>query len=107
MTIYSKLELIRENRGAVAVALLDPDSKNDSLLPQMVELINRSDFDVIFIGGSLISDNAFESRVEIVRQNTDLPIIIFPGSSSQISNNADAILFNNLKLIIEIYKNQI
>ena len=29
MTIYCKLELIREKRGTVAIALLDPDTKND------------------------------------------------------------------------------
>ena len=96
MNIYKLLEETRLKRGAVAVALLDPDIKNDNVLMEMVQLINASDFDAIFIGGSLISDNEFESRINIVRQNTDLPIIIFPGSSNQISKNADAILFLSL-----------
>ena len=96
MTIYSKLELIRTKRGAVAIALLDPDTKNDNGLKKMVKLVNDSDFDAIFIGGSLISDNKFESRIKIVKQNTDLPIIIFPGSSNQLSQYADAVLFLSL-----------
>ena len=96
MTIYSKLELIRTKRGAVAIALLDPDTKNDNGLNKMVQLVNDSDFDAIFIGGSLISDNEFESRIKFVKQNTDLPIIIFPGSYNQISQYADAILFLSL-----------
>ena len=91
-----KLEEIRTERGAVAIALLDPDSKNDNGLKKMVKLVNDSDFDAIFIGGSLISDNEFESRIKIVKQNTDLPIIIFPGSSNQLSQHADAVLFLSL-----------
>ena len=96
MKIYSKLELIRLKRGAVAIALLDPDVKNDDGLKKMVQLVNDSDFDAIFVGGSLISDNEFESRIKTVKDNTDLPIIIFPGSSDQLSQYADALLFLSL-----------
>jgi len=94
--IYSQLESIRVERGAVAIALIDPDIKNDNGLIKMVKLVNDSDFDAIFIGGSLISDNEFESRIQAVKQNTDLPIIIFPGSSNQLSQYADAVLFLSL-----------
>ena len=96
MKIYSKLELIRLKRGAVAIALIDPDAKNDDGLKKIVQLVNDSDFDAIFVGGSLISDNEFESRIKTVKDNTDLPIIIFPGSSNQLSRYADAILFLSL-----------
>ena len=53
-------------------------------------------FDAIFIGGSFISDNKFESRVAYIKNNTELPVIIFPGSSSQLSIHADAVLFLSL-----------
>ena len=96
MKIYSKLESIRIKRGAVAIALIDPDTKNDDGLKKMVQLVNDSDFDAIFVGGSLISDNEFESRIKTVKDNTDLPIIIFPGSSNQLSQYADALLFLSL-----------
>ena len=96
MKTYLKLEEIRQKRGAVAVALLDPDNKNDYVLQQILQLVNESDFDVIFVGGSLISDNKFESRVEYVKSNTELPVIIFPGSSNQLSRFADAVLFLSL-----------
>ena len=96
LSTFSKLEKIRVVRGAAAIALLDPDKKNDNGLLNMLQLVNESDFDAIFIGGSLISDNEFESRVEEVTKNTDLPVIIFPGSSSQLSQHADAVLFLSL-----------
>ena len=96
MKIFNTLEAIRKLRGAVAIALIDPDRKNDIILLEMLGLVNESDFDAVFVGGSLISDNDFESRVTTIKQNTDLPIIIFPGSSNQLSRQADAILFLSL-----------
>ena len=96
ISIFEKLEAVREKRGAVAVALLDPDKKNDNDLLKMVQLVNDSDFDVVFVGGSLISDNEFESRIKAISENTDLPVIIFPGSSNQLSTHADGVLFLSL-----------
>ena len=49
---FERLEAVMEKRGAVAVALLDPDKKNDNDLLKMVQLVNDSDFDVLFVGGS-------------------------------------------------------
>ena len=60
------------------------------------ENINNSGFDAILVGGSLIQDNNFDKRIESIKNNTDLPVIIFPGSSKQISGKADAILFLSL-----------
>jgi len=96
MSTFLKLEKIRNSRGAVAIALLDPDVKNNSELNNMVQIVNEADFDAIFIGGSFISDNEFETRIRDVAKNTDLPIIIFPGSSNQISKYAHAVLFLSL-----------
>ena len=45
MTTFLKLEQIRTERGAVAIALLDPDIKNDNVLLNMLQLVNESDFD--------------------------------------------------------------
>ena len=96
MRLFEQLENIRRERGAVAVALIDPDTKNDEILLSMINLINECDFDIIFVGGSLISDNEFDRRVEFIKHNTNLPLVIFPGSSNQLSAHADAILFLSL-----------
>ena len=96
MTILNQLERNRQNRGGSAVALIDPDTKYDNKILSMINLINESDFDIIFVGGSLISDNGFNKRLELIKKHTNLPVIIFPGSSRQLSNHADAILFLSL-----------
>ena len=96
MSLFETLEYIRHDRGAVAVALIDPDTKNDEILLSMINLINECDFDIIFVGGSLISDNEFDRRLEFIKHNINIPLIIFPGSSNQLSAHADAILYLSL-----------
>jgi len=96
MTIFSKIENIRESRGCAAFALIAPDSKNDIDLIKMVNLINSCDFDAILVGGSLIMDHHFEERINTISNNTELPVIIFPGSSRQLSAAADAVLYLSL-----------
>ena len=94
--LYKKLEQIRSKRGGVAIALIDPDKKNDLILNKMLELINKADFDVIFVGGSKISDDKFNYRIKKIKNKTSKPVIIFPGSSKQISKFADGILYISL-----------
>jgi hypothetical protein len=44
LNTFLKLEKIRAERGAVAIALLDPDIKNDNALLDMLQLVNESNF---------------------------------------------------------------
>ena len=96
MTTFSQLEKILSTKRCGAFALIDPDIKNDGNLADTVEKINQSGFDAILVGGSLILDNNFDNRIDFIKKNTQLPVIIFPGSSKQLSGKADAILFLSL-----------
>ena len=95
-SIYNKLNQLNKMQKSSAIALIDPDVKNDNTLAEIVDKINFSGFDAIFVGGSIIMDHLFESRLKFIKENTDLPVILFPGSSTQVSNKADAILFLSL-----------
>lgn len=77
-------------------ALIDPDKKNDKILIDLIKAIDRSDFVAVLVGGSSIEDESFQKRLNIIKNNTIKPIVLFPGSSNQISNHADAILFTSL-----------
>ncbi len=96
MTTFERLEEKRSARGACALALLDPDIKNDGRLQEMVHTVTAADFDGILVGGSLIMDERFEARLGLIKSLTDLPLVIFPGSSRQLSRVADAVLFLSL-----------
>lgn len=78
------------------LALIDPDKKNDEILFELVKSIDRSNFSAILVGGSTINDNSFDLRLQTIKNNTSKPIILFPGSSNQVSKYADGILFTSL-----------
>jgi len=94
--IFKKIQTIKEQRGAVSFALIDPDKKNNNFIEQYIEKVNMSDFDVILVGGSLIIDNFYEERISLIKSHTDKPIILFPGSSMQITDKVDAMLYISL-----------
>ena len=78
------------------LALIDPDSKNDQILDQIILTVNNNNFLAVLVGGSSISDDKYHLRLQKMKNDINKPIILFPGSSNQISQFADAILFTSL-----------
>jgi phosphoglycerol geranylgeranyltransferase len=81
---------------AIAV-LIDPEKADNG--ENLLELLKKAEFagvDYLFIGGSTVSRNEFTLTVDFIKQHSKLPLIIFPGSSQQISTNADGLLYLSL-----------
>lgn len=96
MKVFKKLTRIAEEKGGGYFVLIDPDTrKNDELKEFIKEICNRG-VDAILVGGSLIIDGDFQSSLNLVKEASTVPIIIFPGSLQQLSPNADAILYISL-----------
>ena len=94
--IYSQiLEAKAKNHKLLAV-LLDPDKIIWSKIDYLIERINRSPATHVFIGGSHVESNSTDELILKIKQNCLLPIVLFPGNPSQISKEADGILFLSL-----------
>ena len=93
MKIYNQLIDTITEKGAAYLVLLDPDKLPENKLPDFLSHCEKSGVDGFLIGGSLMVNGDFDSFIEKVKVNTNLPLIIFPGSISQVSSFADAILF--------------
>ncbi len=89
-------QYIQKGKKQIAV-LIDPDkSKNENQLVDLIKKINILHPNFIFVGGSTVDVIDFKKCISIIKLNTTIPVIIFPGSHLQIDNNADAILFLSL-----------
>jgi len=86
---------IKEAKKLLAI-LIDPDKVVLNTLPNLFDRINTSIATHIFVGGSTDSHNKTESVVRAIKERTSLPIILFPGDYSQITEEADALLFLSL-----------
>ncbi|MHA4845089.1 phosphoglycerol geranylgeranyltransferase [Flavitalea antarctica] len=91
--IYQSL-LDKKSKGQKSFAvLIDPDKVDESLIEELVMLSMEAKVDYLFIGGSLVISNQLDEVVKQVKNSCDIPTILFPGSPSQISSYADALLY--------------
>lgn len=52
--------------------------------------------DLLFVGGSLLSRNNVRETVVAIKQKSNIPVVLFPGSTMQFTEEADALLFLSL-----------
>jgi len=91
----SILNSISEDEKLLAV-LIDPDKTKPEGLSEFILKINNSIATHIFVGGSTVEESATEKLVTELKKHSTLPIVLFPGDVSQITNQADALLFLSL-----------
>ncbi len=96
MTVYQKLLDIKAKKGCGFLVLIDPDRKSPQQLAKYVQKCEKAGVDAFLFGSSLMIANHFEKSLKAVKKATSKPVIIFPGSSSMVSEYADAILFLSL-----------
>ena len=101
--IYQSLiEKKKQGKKSFAV-LIDPDkvspgnsSDKKSILDELIGLSVSAKVDWLLVGGSLVISNHLDECVQHIKQNCSIPVILFPGSPSQISKYADALLYLSL-----------
>nr|WP_088324038.1 geranylgeranylglyceryl/heptaprenylglyceryl phosphate synthase [Polaribacter tangerinus] len=96
VNIYNNILTAKKAGNKLLAVLIDPekfDLKNSALFFEKVHLSIATH---IFVGGSTDANNLTESVVNAIKRVTKLPIILFPGDVSQITNGADGILFLSL-----------
>lgn len=92
---HSLTERKRQGKRSFAV-LIDPDKVNDRDTMQLVEHAVESGVDYLLVGGSLVVSNYLDECVQLIKQKCSIPVILFPGSPSQVSKYADALLYLSL-----------
>jgi len=87
--------LLKSNAQQLKSVLIDPDEFD---LSTAETFLNQLPFgaDCIFVGGSSVKKGATQKLVGQLKLFTKLPIVLFPGDYSQISKEADALLFLQL-----------
>lgn len=87
----------RKTSGKKSFAvLIDPDKVNQHALDELVQLATDAQVDYFFLGGSLVISNHLDDCVKHIKAQSDIPVILFPGSPSQVSKYADALLYLSL-----------
>lgn len=94
--IYQSLtDRKRTGKKSFAV-LIDPDKVNAENMDQLISLSLEAKVDYFLVGGSLVISSYLDECLQLIKAQCDIPTIIFPGSPSQISKYADALLYLSL-----------
>jgi putative glycerol-1-phosphate prenyltransferase len=93
------LEFIQKStikKEKLLAILLDPDKTALEKLPEIASRIDTLNANFIFVGGSFVENGFTDLFVKTLKKHTKLPVVLFPGDFSQLTNYADALLFLSL-----------
>ncbi|QCE43490.1 geranylgeranylglyceryl/heptaprenylglyceryl phosphate synthase [Psychroserpens sp. NJDZ02] len=96
MTVYNDILSAKATKKKLLAILIDPDKFDLNLISQFANKIEESIITHIFVGGSTVEVEVTQKLVSALKPLTKLPIVLFPGDVTQISKDADAILFLSL-----------
>lgn len=94
--LYHDLTVAKSKGEKKLAVLFDPDKMRMGHINQALDLAVECGIDYFFIGGSLVVNNMLDEVLAAVRERCSIPMVLFPGSSFQLSYQADAILFLSL-----------
>ncbi|HVY75834.1 MAG TPA: geranylgeranylglyceryl/heptaprenylglyceryl phosphate synthase [Puia sp.] len=95
-TIYSALVAKKRTRRKSFAVLIDPDKVDNPKTAKIIDLAVRAQVDYLFVGGSLVISHQLDEVVQQIKASCHIPVILFPGSPSQISPYADGLLYLSL-----------
>lgn len=84
-------DILKERK--VHLTLIDPDEQSPESAVEIAKSAIKGGTDGIMLGGSTVDGEQIDKTAKALSENIDLPIIIFPGNTSNVSKYADAIFF--------------
>jgi len=96
MKIYQDLITAKRQGKKKFAVLVDPDKMRLKEIDRIIEESIKHEVDYLLIGGSLIINNVLDQVLSSFKESCDIPLILFPGNSFQLSYKADGLLFLSL-----------
>ena len=96
MRIYNKIISDKKANKKSFALLIDPDKQD---LTQLLTIINKAEkakVDYFFVGGSLLTYDSLDTCLKTIKNNSTIPVVLFPGNAMQVNDKADGILFLSL-----------
>ncbi len=93
-----------KDEGAILLSLIDPDKQPLEKGAEVARASYEAGADIILVGGSIGAQGLLlDKTTKMIRENVDVPIILFPGNIGTITPYADAIYFMYMLNTRDIY----
>ena len=96
MDLYKNILISKKQGEKLFAILIDPDKQKNSDLLLIIKNANKSKVNYFFVGGSLLINDNLNDCIKTIKENSKIPVILFPGNAMQINPKADGILFLSL-----------
>jgi phosphoglycerol geranylgeranyltransferase len=94
--VYQQLKQLKKDRRHAFAVLVDPDSVTPESIKLIAQKCNEAAVDYIFMGGSIMVTTHVDLCINNFKEVSSIPVVLFPGSPSQVSPCADALLYLSL-----------
>lgn len=94
--IYHSLTERKSNGKKSFAVLIDPDKVNDQNMVSLIDMAILAKVDYFLVGGSLVISSYLDECIQLIKKSCSIPVVLFPGSPSQVSKYADALLYLSL-----------
>lgn len=89
--------LKQSQKKTLHFALLDPDRQTPETAGTIAEIVTKAGSSAIMVGGSTLhSQQQVDQTVQAIKENSKLPVILFPSGARYLSKYADAVFFMSL-----------
>jgi len=96
MNIGDKIVKLTEKKK-LHFSLIDPDKQKPEDAGKIAKTVTEAGSSAIMVGGSTIrSQKQVDETVKAIKENSSLPIILFPSCAKFLSKYADAVFFMSL-----------
>ena len=96
MNIYNQILANKKEGKKLFALLIDPDKQDKVELISVITKANQAKADYFFVGGSLLTNDNLDSCLVTLKENSCIPVVLFPGNAMQVNDKADGILFLSL-----------
>ncbi|QNF32588.1 geranylgeranylglyceryl/heptaprenylglyceryl phosphate synthase [Adhaeribacter swui] len=94
--IYEQIVQKKQQKQKLFAVLLDPDNLTAAACERLIQMSESYSIDYFLVGGSLVTTANQGPLISLLKQKSNIPVILFPSSSLHIDAQADAILLLSL-----------
>lgn len=94
--LYRQFVEKKQSGSKSFAVLIDPDKVDNQKIDQLLALATDARVDYFFVGGSLVISSHLDECIQQIKAHSNIPVLLFPGSPSQVSKYADALLYLSL-----------
>lgn len=94
--VLKQLQALKMAGNSGFAVLVDPDKVAPADMAPLARLCNDAGVSYVFVGGSLLMVHQMELCIQRFKAESDIPVVLFPGSPAQVTPYADALLYLSL-----------